>query len=272
MKPPIPIDGGPLGRRCPRCGHPGVGTLRLRAIRPDRAYRRKLEDMGDRVRRGPPRSAAPGRRGHGDRTGADARPDRPERPGSSRRRYLLGCRCAHLSVDRPDQPAPARRPADTVLTPHLHVYDDGDVRRHRRCLGLQVLPTIGRAERSGSDAGGGPPTPRSPSYPSEHAATAGAAAAVLSYFFPDEAAAFQAMAEEAAESRVLAGLQYPSDSAAGLELGRKVAEQVLAAATADRLRRGLERDDPDRAVHVGRRQAGQHDAAGLEADPAHRSG
>lgn len=77
------------------------------------------------------------------------------------------------------------------------------------------------------------PTPRSPSYPSEHAATAGAAAAVLSYFFPDEAASFQAMAEEAAESRVLAGLQYPSDSAAGLELGRKVGEQVIAAAKAD---------------------------------------
>ena len=77
------------------------------------------------------------------------------------------------------------------------------------------------------------PTPRSPSYPSEHAATAGAAAAVLSHFFPDEASSFQAMAEEAAQSRVLAGLQFPSDSAAGLALGRRVAEQVIAVAKAD---------------------------------------
>ena len=77
------------------------------------------------------------------------------------------------------------------------------------------------------------PTPRSPSYPSEHAATAGAAATVLSYFFPDEAASFEAMAEEAAQSRVLAGVQFPSDSAAGLELGRRVAEQVIAVAKAD---------------------------------------
>ena len=77
------------------------------------------------------------------------------------------------------------------------------------------------------------PTPRSPSYPSEHAATAGAAATVLSAFFPDEAASFQAMAEEAAESRVLAGVQFPSDTAAGLELGRRVAEQVIAVAKAD---------------------------------------
>ena len=53
------------------------------------------------------------------------------------------------------------------------------------------------------------PTPRSPSYPSEHAVTAGAAAAVLSHFFPDEAASFQAMAEEAAQSRVLAGRPVP---------------------------------------------------------------
>lgn len=77
------------------------------------------------------------------------------------------------------------------------------------------------------------PTPRSPSYPSEHAAAAGAAATVLSYFFPDEASSFQAMAEEAAQSRVLAGVQFPSDASAGLKLGQGVAEQVVARAKAD---------------------------------------
>ena len=41
------------------------------------------------------------------------------------------------------------------------------------------------------------------------------------------------MAEQAGWSRVLAGLQYPSDYYAGLELGRKVAEQVIAKAKAD---------------------------------------
>src|SRR4051812_16984020 len=39
-------------------------------------------------------------------------------------------------------------------------------------------------------------TPQSPSYPSEYAATAAAAAAVLSYFVPAEASAFQSQAEE----------------------------------------------------------------------------
>lgn len=77
------------------------------------------------------------------------------------------------------------------------------------------------------------PIPMSPSYPSEHAAAAGAAAAVLSYFYPAEAEYFQRLAEEAARSRLYAGLQYPSDYFAGLELGRKVAAQVIALARAD---------------------------------------
>ncbi len=75
--------------------------------------------------------------------------------------------------------------------------------------------------------------PRSPSYPSEHAAAAGAAAAVLAALLPAEAAAFQSLAEEAARSRLFAGVQYISDYTAGLELGRKVAEKVLEKARAD---------------------------------------
>jgi membrane-associated phospholipid phosphatase len=77
------------------------------------------------------------------------------------------------------------------------------------------------------------PTPRSPSYPSEHAAAAGAAAMVLSYFFPDEASSLAAMADEAAQSRLQAGIQFPSDASAGLELGRRVAERVIERAKAD---------------------------------------
>jgi len=77
------------------------------------------------------------------------------------------------------------------------------------------------------------PNPRSPSYPAEHAVTAGAAAAVLSYLFPDRASFFAAKAEEAGRSRVLAGVQYPSDASAGLELGRKVAALVIARGKAD---------------------------------------
>jgi membrane-associated phospholipid phosphatase len=69
--------------------------------------------------------------------------------------------------------------------------------------------------------------PRSPSYPSEHAAAAGAAAAVLGYLYPSDAETFAGMAQEAAQSRVAAGVQYPSDVAAGLDLGRKVAALAI---------------------------------------------
>jgi membrane-associated phospholipid phosphatase len=77
------------------------------------------------------------------------------------------------------------------------------------------------------------PTPQSPSYPSEHAATAAAAAGVLSYFFPNEADYFERLAEGAGRSRLHAGLQYPSDYFAGLDLGRQVAARVIALAKAD---------------------------------------
>jgi membrane-associated phospholipid phosphatase len=77
------------------------------------------------------------------------------------------------------------------------------------------------------------PTPLSPSYPSEHAAAAGAASAVLAYLFPKDAQSFMDQADMAAQSRVLAGVQYPSDITAGLELGRAVADRVIDWARSD---------------------------------------
>jgi membrane-associated phospholipid phosphatase len=75
--------------------------------------------------------------------------------------------------------------------------------------------------------------PGSPAYPSEHAAAAGAAAAVLASFAPTQADALWAMTEEAAGSREWAGVQYPSDTAAGLDIGRGVAKLAIAAAQSD---------------------------------------
>ena len=69
--------------------------------------------------------------------------------------------------------------------------------------------------------------PRSPSYPCEHAVAAGAAAGILTHLFPAHAESFAAAAHEAAWSRVVAGAVYPSDSKAGLALGRAVAARVI---------------------------------------------
>ncbi len=78
------------------------------------------------------------------------------------------------------------------------------------------------------------PFTQSPSYPSEHAVTAGAAAAVLTYLFPDQADAINKAAYEAEQSRILAGVAFPSDVAAGIEQGATVGKAFVAYAAADR--------------------------------------
>lgn len=75
--------------------------------------------------------------------------------------------------------------------------------------------------------------PQSPSYPSEHAATAGAAAAVLSYLFPDQADAIHTLADQAGQSRVLAGAAFPTDVFAGLDLGQSVGQAAITYAKGD---------------------------------------
>ena len=77
------------------------------------------------------------------------------------------------------------------------------------------------------------PNPQSPSYPSEHAVVAGAASEVLAYLFPAQAQFYRDKAEEAALSRLQAGVQYRSDITAGLQLGRSVAAKVIEWARSD---------------------------------------
>ena len=89
-----------------------------------------------------------------------------------------------------------------------------------------------------------------PSYPSEHAAIAGAASRVLEYVFPEEPVGiFEQLAQEAADARVQAGLNFRSDVEAGLALGRAVADKVIARARTD----GAERTwDGSRPPGIGR--------------------
>src|SRR6266700_1033219 len=92
-------------------------------------------------------------------------------------------------------------------------------RSHPSDLDLAVAPVVA--------------VPQSPSYPSEHAVAAGAAAAVLEYLFPDQATKFADMADEAATSRVMAGVAFPSDAFSGLDLGQSVGRAVIAFAQSD---------------------------------------
>jgi membrane-associated phospholipid phosphatase len=70
-------------------------------------------------------------------------------------------------------------------------------------------------------------TPPFPSYVSGHSTTSGAAATVLGHFFPQQRAQLEAMAAEAAVSRLYGGIHFASDNAAGLELGRRVGREAL---------------------------------------------
>ena len=56
---------------------------------------------------------------------------------------------------------------------------------------------------------------------------------MLAYLFPDDAQLFAEKAEEDGHSRVLAGVQYPTDVAAGQELGQAVASLVVDSAKHD---------------------------------------
>jgi membrane-associated phospholipid phosphatase len=71
------------------------------------------------------------------------------------------------------------------------------------------------------------PTPPFPGYPSGHAAIGGVMAELLSYFFPADRAYFQKRAKDGAESRFQGGIHFRTDNEVGLELGRKVATQVI---------------------------------------------
>lgn len=71
------------------------------------------------------------------------------------------------------------------------------------------------------------------SFPCEHSVTAAAAANVLAYFFPEKKDSIMQMARSASQSRVDAGVQYPSDVEAGWKLGEQVAKQIIEKAKND---------------------------------------
>ena len=70
--------------------------------------------------------------------------------------------------------------------------------------------------------------PPSPSYPAEHAVAAGAASEVLTYIFPERGEFFRKLADGAARSRLIAGVNYESDRG-GQALGRQVAVLLVIA-------------------------------------------
>ena len=75
--------------------------------------------------------------------------------------------------------------------------------------------------------------PNFPSYPSGHSTFSAAAAEVLSYLFPNGEAYFNSEKEEAAISRLYAGIHYRSDIELGKDHGSRVGGYTVRFARTD---------------------------------------
>ncbi len=69
--------------------------------------------------------------------------------------------------------------------------------------------------------------PESPSYPCEHSVAAGVAVTIIGHFFPSMADSVNRLAQQLMASRIAAGLAFPSDTRAGFELGKRIAEKEI---------------------------------------------
>ncbi len=77
------------------------------------------------------------------------------------------------------------------------------------------------------------PVPPFPSYPSNHSTFSATRAEILAYLFPTRADFARALAKEAGDSRIWAGIHYQMDNLAGVELGKSVAELFIGRAQSD---------------------------------------
>lgn len=71
------------------------------------------------------------------------------------------------------------------------------------------------------------PKPESPSYPCEYSVAAGVAVTIISHFFPAMKDSVNRMAQQLMTSRVAAGVAFPSDTRAGFDLGKAIAEKEI---------------------------------------------
>jgi membrane-associated phospholipid phosphatase len=71
------------------------------------------------------------------------------------------------------------------------------------------------------------PVPNYPAYPSGHGNVSGASARVLAHFFPHRAAELNALVDEAALSRIYAGIHYWFDMTAARAMAETIADWVI---------------------------------------------
>ncbi len=75
--------------------------------------------------------------------------------------------------------------------------------------------------------------PNHPSYPSNHAVFSADRADLLAYLFPKHTDEIELVGQEAGQSRIWAGIHYPSDLSAGYTMGHAVAQKFIDWANSD---------------------------------------
>ena len=75
--------------------------------------------------------------------------------------------------------------------------------------------------------------PNFPSYISGHSTFSGAASTILGHIIPERKAAYEAMAHEAAMSRLYGGIHYRADCEVGLTVGKNVGNYAVQRAMTD---------------------------------------
>lgn len=135
------------------------------------------------------------------------------------------------------------RGARALALVHAAMYDATVVTwkakaKYRRALPAQVNPFLKPIAGE----------PGIPSYPSEHAAISMAAATVMAELFPDNKDAILKKARLVGETRIAAGANFRSDIQAGIEIGEKVGQAVLAARRND----GANKPNPPVAQEAGK--------------------
>ena len=111
---------------------------------------------------------------------------------------------------------------------NVAIYDATIAAWHNKYRYNRNRPSLGEADLQPYI-----PNPQNPSYPCEHSVAAGAAATILAYLYPAKADSIYNLGQEAAKSRLLAGVQFPSDVSVGYELGKQIGEMVVARAKQD---------------------------------------
>jgi len=69
--------------------------------------------------------------------------------------------------------------------------------------------------------------PESPSYPCEYSVAAGVAVSIFTRFYPALADSVKKLAQQLIDSRIAAGVAFPSDARAGFDLGKRIAEKEI---------------------------------------------